>query len=809
MKNKKLIVLASVFLMATTALAVSGCKPTTETPETPSYTMDIQGESVSMILGEKKTLTVNYDTQEGAVLAFASSDPSVVTVNEYGEIEALKLGTATITATYGELTDTCTVEVTLGDQLPMLQMPTVSEEITTYMDQEWELSGNILFNGNTYTDVELAYEVEDATVGKVEDGVFKPLAHGTTTVTVTASWRGVTQGIMTKTITITVVPKVDLVVNGGIAEINLSTEAVEGTDYVAASPFEIVATIDGVPFDVEATQTSGELYVDFDGTTVSSKGFTGEAEITLTYELFGETKTLVIPVHVTPTIYNYEGVAENFSIIHGEVAKGKSLRSILGADIIAAEDENGNPLTVDNNKIFGLVDNKSAEGIDTTITIYSARRGYTVRLNGYSGVFAEAEDFEVFNINAKYADGVFYAIEGESYGVWDGYYVLANNIDATNYEHNVNGNNLQGISQSKEYPCGLHGTFDGRGYTIKGMTFNAYGLFGYISSGATVKDVALTEVKFKDVSRAATLAQWIHNATIFNVYVQLAEGTYTEASMSGFVGGIAASVVSACIVEVNCVFEDKTSSVFACALNEYAAEGDGKTTYAGVYVISGAEILGYYNYSKTNEYRYFYAENKMPAVEVTPEGGETEATPAPASETAGGEQTEGSTDGSTGGEGAVDPELPDEPATPVQYTITFMVDGVAYATVVTSGNEVITLPANPTVEGKYFNGWYLDEAWKNSFKKDTLKNTALTADLTVYARLYVDVNYAIKGVFAYATVAEMLAAENVYTNFNAYWDMTSGTPVWKSINGEYPVIEEEESGFSGESVGDFNPDWIK
>ena len=727
MKNKKLIVLASVFLMATTALAVSGCKPTTETPETPSYTMDIQGESVSMILGEKKTLTVNYDTQEGAVLAFASSDPSVVTVNEYGEIEALKLGTATITATYGELTDTCTVEVTLGDQLPMLQMPTVSEEITTYMDQEWELSGNILFNGNTYTDVELAYEVEDATVGKVEDGVFKPLAHGTTTVTVTASWRGVTQGIMTKTITITVVPKVDLVVNGGIAEINLSTEAVEGTDYVAASPFEIVATIDGVPFDVEATQTSGELYVDFDGTTVSSKGFTGEAEITLTYELFGETKTLVIPVHVTPTIYNYEGVAENFSIIHGEVAKGKSLRSILGADIIAAEDENGNPLTVDNNKIFGIVDNKSAEGIDTTITIYSARRGYTVRLNGYSGVFAEAEDFEVFNINAKYASGVYSAIEGESYGVWDGYYVLANNIDATNYEHNVNGNNLQGRGQTNDFPCGLHGTFDGRGYTIKGMTFNAYGLFGYISSGATVKDVAFTEVKFKDVSRAATLAQWIHNATIFNVYVQLAEGTYTEASMSGFAGGIAASVVSACIVEVNCVYEHKASSVFACALNEYATEGEGKTTYTGVYVITTSELLGYYdNSKKAGEYRYFYAENLMPAVEETP---------APASETQ--DSTDGSTDGSTGGEGTVDPELPDEPAGPV------------------------------------------------------------------------DVNYAIKGVFAYATVAEMLAAENVYTNFNAYWDMTSGTPVWKSINGEYPVIEEEESGFSGESVGDFNPDWIK
>ncbi len=748
MKNKKLIALASLFLMATTALAVTGCKPNEDPPVLPEYTVDIQGESVRLTLGDTTRLTVNYDLQEGAVLAFASSDPSVVTVDEYGNLTALKLGTAIITATYGDLSDTCTVEVTLGDQLPMLQMSFEAEEFTIYKDQQQELAGTVLFNGKTYEDVELTYEVSDETVGKVEDGVFKPLAEGTTTVTVTASWRGITEGLMTKTITFTVVPKVVLTVNGGISEINLWTETVEGTDYVATSSFEVVASIDDVPLAVTAELTSGSRYVDFDGTTVSSKGFVGEAEITLSYEIRGEAKTQVIPVHVTPTLYNYEGVVENFSIIHGEVAKGKSLRSILGTDILAAYDENGNPLTVENNKLFGIEDNKSADGIDTTITIYSARRGYTVRLTGYSGIFAEAEDFEVFDINASYASGNFSPIDTDKpMGAWDGYYVLLNNIDATNYVHRVGGGNLSGRGQANNFPCGLQGTFDGRGYTVKGMTIGAYGVFGYISNGATVKDVAFVDVKLQNAERAATLAQWIYNATISNVYIQLAEGTYSQKSMSGFAGGISGSTVSNCIVELdkNCVFTDQTSSVFACALHEYANEGEGKTTYTNVYVITTSDELGYYKYDKNEvkEYRHFFAENKMPVEEAPAPAPASETTDSSTDSSTSEDSTAGTTDGSTGGEGTVDPELPDEPQQ----------------------------PATP---------------------------------------VFVDANYMIKGVFAYGSVEEMLAAGNNYAAFITFWDVTGGTPVWKSVDGEYPVIEEEEeSGYNGESVGDFNPDWIK
>jgi hypothetical protein len=171
--------------------------------------------------------------------------------------------------------------------------------------------------------------------------------------------------------------------------------------------------------------------------------------------------------------------------------------------------------------------------------------------------------------------------------------------------------------------------------------------------------------------------------------------------MSGFAGGIHSSVVKSCIVDVkDCVFENRASSVFSCTLNEYATTDGAKTVYTDVYVITDAELLGWYDYD--NEYRLFYAENKMPV-----------ETPAP--------QAEGGT---------------------------------------------------------------------------TEKPNA---------------NYKITGVFQYSSLAELTAAGKTFTAFNDCWDKTNGAPVWNSVNGEYPEVEQPSMGnkFNGESVGDFNPDWIR
>ena len=71
----------------------------------------------------------------------------------------------------------------------------------------------------------------------------------------------------------------------------------------------------------------------------------------------------------------------------------------------------------------------------------------------------------------------------------------------------------------------------------------------------------------------------------------------------------------------------------------------------------------------------------------------------------------------------------------VQFDLNFVVDGEVYNTVSTSGEEIITIPENPTKEGFTFDGWYLDkDVWCESFKADMFLNTPLSSDINVYAK---------------------------------------------------------------------------
>ena len=70
-----------------------------------------------------------------------------------------------------------------------------------------------------------------------------------------------------------------------------------------------------------------------------------------------------------------------------------------------------------------------------------------------------------------------------------------------------------------------------------------------------------------------------------------------------------------------------------------------------------------------------------------------------------------------------------------EYTITFYADGQKADTFVTAGNEKITLPDAPEKPGYTFGGWYFDEnTWLNPVNEDTYLHTALTGDVSVYAK---------------------------------------------------------------------------
>ena len=94
----------------------------------------------------------------------------------------------------------------------------------------------------------------------------------------------------------------------------------------------------------------------------------------------------------------------------------------------------------------------------------------------------------------------------------------------------------------------------------------------------------------------------------------------------------------------------------------------------------------------------------------------------------------------------------------VDFKLNFVVDGEVYATISTNGEESIKLPANPEKEGYIFDGWYWDnEVWKKPFTANSLLDTPLSSDMSVYAKF--EKEEAVKG-----TQAEFIGFEKTGEN---------------------------------------------
>ena len=71
----------------------------------------------------------------------------------------------------------------------------------------------------------------------------------------------------------------------------------------------------------------------------------------------------------------------------------------------------------------------------------------------------------------------------------------------------------------------------------------------------------------------------------------------------------------------------------------------------------------------------------------------------------------------------------------VEISVNFVVDGEAYHTISTTGEEAITMPQNPTKEGYVFDGWYWDNnTFQKPFTANSLLNQELNGDMSVYAK---------------------------------------------------------------------------
>ena len=102
------------------------------------------------------------------------------------------------------------------------------------------------------------------------------------------------------------------------------------------------------------------------------------------------------------------------------------------------------------------------------------------------------------------------------------------------------------------------------------------------------------------------------------------------------------------------------------------------------------------------------------------------------------------------------------------FTIQFIVDDVDYATLSTSGQEVIRMPQNPAKDGYTFDGWYWDVGtWQRPFTANSLLNEPLTSNMSVYAKFTEIHNHIL-------TLQPAVKADCEHVGNEAYYTCTCG-----------------------------------
>lgn len=584
--------------------------------------LTLSATSAEIILCDAIQLNAQYGKIEGATLSFTSEDPTIASVTQSGLVTAENVGTTTVTATYGEQKVECEITVGVGDYAPSLVFEnSITDNVTISMLEDINLGAEVLFNSNTY-EGEITYEVEDALVGSIVEGYFKPSAIGETEVTVTAAWKGLQSPALSKTINVKVISDVEVAVNGGNGtQINLYAKSEHyGKTFNTQSVVDVEIKENGQIVTPSLEILEGADIISLEGGVVTALGKIGTASIKVSYELSSGPDAFFINVNVARPLAKYDSVIPYFSATTMDGKGELKLADIIGSTATITEAyQDGKALTVSNGKISKFTCEERAV-THSTLTVYTDEGvGYEIDVEAYKDAITTFEELRsVLDLNSNSK-----SIKG--------YYALAKDIEydasAAAIAHDY------ALSAS----AGFNGIFDGCGHSIS-ANIGAMGLFGRIGRGAIIKNLALTNVVLDESAAYACVLARNDGATkeeyntIENVYV----------SIANFARGEKAGDSTAALMYERNVYTRYTNLVVvldapmafktidsAPTQDNYGAmfckdsitknEGAYLTQFNNVFVISGAAIPMALSVDGYNTYNYaYFAEND--GVEVDTEG---------------------------------------------------------------------------------------------------------------------------------------------------------------------------------------------
>ena len=358
--GKAVLQLLCIACLSLALVACGGGNSSQTPPATATPTLTVSQRVLGMNLGDEATLHAALkDSNEQ--LVWSSSDADVVSVDGQGKLTAKKAGTATVTVTAGELTDSCVVTVTVG-VIPALD---AGGNVEMLAGKTYRMAPVVTYNGNPVADApEFTFASADdaiATVG--EDGTITGVAMGETEISVFAEYR---YSKLYASAIVTV--KEDIVLTLNESVLQLHTLAYGS----AVSQGEIVPTlkVNGNVQDGSAIRwsVSGDAVTVQNGTVNAVKA--GTATVTSLKSIF-----VTLPIIRTPTYTSAAAVAhvgirnaigERNIATKKQIATIRDVRPVLPPSATPADDST-NVVTVE-----------VPQTAPTTVAVASAKRAFFI-----------------------------------------------------------------------------------------------------------------------------------------------------------------------------------------------------------------------------------------------------------------------------------------------------------------------------------------------------------------------------------------------------------------------------------------------
>ena len=283
---------------------------------------------------------------------------------------------------------------------------------------------------------------------------------------------------------------------------------------------------------VELVNSEDAKYVTVDGALVSRKaGFNSRNDAQITLKVTATNGDVTITKYQTVTLIPQSKEVNDLYVESNGAIIG--LNDDIKASIANAEYVDGEMIVNVTDFVINdasYFENKELGKYYTLIAFDANDLAYRLNYRYVTKTISKADDLKVFVLESRGAleqdvigsQGNVLASAGESQGVKDkdGYYVLTNNIDASEYTPNKH----EGFFSNDIFPTlnrdyGLTGTFDGQGYTISNLSVVSNGLFGMIDGG-TIKNVAFIDCTVATSRYNALFAEKVWDATLENVYVK-------------------------------------------------------------------------------------------------------------------------------------------------------------------------------------------------------------------------------------------------------------------------------------------------